>query len=313
MVMIIDPAKLWVSKTIKHTQQLLGCRFSPCGKFVFGCGMEPVVYRWELATDKRIELTGHTSWVQALGVHPNKNLVSSGDYHGRLICWPCTDEKPRPKWTKEAHQGWIRAISYSPNGRMLATAGNDNVVRLWNPDDGKMIRELTGHTRNIYALAFHPDGKSLASGDLKGVIKHWDLAAGKLVRDLDAGPLWFGPGNKDSIVDCGGVRSLAFNPDGTRLASAGTHEIKSVLFGEGKPVVFIFDWQTGERKLMLNPDKYQEHGYCSGVTFHPDGTLIGAGTIEGALWFWKPDQEKPFHTLPKINACRDLHLHPNGQ
>jgi WD40 repeat protein len=61
------------------------------------------------------------------------------------------------------HADSIRAIAFSPDGKILASAGKDRVIRLWHPTTGKSLKELTGHTGIVVALAFSPDSKRLAS------------------------------------------------------------------------------------------------------------------------------------------------------
>src|SRR6185295_6916834 len=92
-------------------------------------------------------------------------------------------------WSIDVHPGWLKAFALSPDGALLATGARDAVVRLWSTADGKLVRELKGHGRDVYSAAFHPDGKSLATGDYDGKILHWEVATGKLVRTLDAGLL----------------------------------------------------------------------------------------------------------------------------
>ena len=69
---------------------------------------------------------------------------------------------------------------------MVATGGNDNLVKLWSAADGKPVRTFTGHANRVYSVLFHPDGKRLISGDLMGSVRVWELASGKEVGVFDA-------------------------------------------------------------------------------------------------------------------------------
>src|SRR5262249_8297146 len=154
--------------------------------------------------------------------------------------------KPTPTRTIQAHRGWVRALSVSPDGQLLATCGNDNLIKLWTTSDGKLVREFAGHTSHVYNVAFHPNGKELASGDLKGVVKHWDLAKEASVRDFDAKLLH--KYDQTFGADHGGVRSMAFSADGSLLACAGITDVTNAFAGIGKPLVILFDWQSGKPK-----------------------------------------------------------------
>src|SRR5207302_2763624 len=140
----------------------------------------------ELATGKRTALVGHKSWVRGLAFAAGAKLLFAGDYTGRVLGWPVESDKPAPVRTLQAHKGWVRALAVSPDGRLLATCGNDHLVRLWSTADGKLVHELGGHTCHVYNVAFHPGGQFLVSGDLKGSLKQWHLGRGTVVRELDA-------------------------------------------------------------------------------------------------------------------------------
>jgi WD40 repeat protein len=308
----VDPAQTHPAGEWKHTSPLLGCRFDPSGQFVFAGAQDNTVVRWHLATGRKTPLTGHRSWIRALAFAAREKLLFSGDYAGRVLVWPVEGDSPAPRATIEAHKGWVRALAVSPDGRLLASCGNDNLVRLWSVPGAKPVRELAGHDCHVYNVAFHPKAPLLASGDLKGVVKVWDLAKGTAQRDLDAKVLH----KYDPVfmADHGGVRSLAFSADGSLLACAGITDVSNAFAGVGKPLVVLFDWQTGKHKQLLRPrENFQ--GTAWGVAFHaPSGSVVGAGGGSGgALWFWKPDAAPSFFTLKLPANARDLDLHPDGR
>ena len=312
----VDPAQARQAHELKYTSPLFSCRFDPSGKFVFAGAQDNNVVRWELAGGKQTVLAGHKSWVRGLAFQAKDNLLFSGDYTGKVLCWPADAEKPEPLRTVEAHRGWVRAVAVSPDGKRLATCGNDHLVKLWSVADGKCERELTGHDCHVYNVAFHPDGEHVVSGDLKGVVKQWAVSAGRaggvspLIREFDASVLYkYDPNFR---ADIGGVRGMAFSADGSQLACAGITDVTNAFAGVGKPAVVLFDAKSGKR-LQLLRHKEDFQGAAWGVVFHPAGFLAGAGGGNGgALWFWKPDQPQAFHTVKLPNNARDLDLHPDG-
>ena len=100
--------------------------------------------------------------------------------------------------------GAIRAVTFSPDSRRLASCGSDRTVRVWQIDGGA-CQVLRGHTDDVFAVAFHPDGTRLASAGRDRAIWLWDLSRGEEVARLQ--------GHTDYVW------SLAFSPDGTTLAS----------------------------------------------------------------------------------------------
>lgn len=307
----IDPARTRMVQELRHNSPLLCCRFDPAGRFVFAAAQDNSIQRWELANGRKTSLPGHRSWVRGLAFHAGQRKLYSGDYAGRVLIWQLDADNPEPERTIAAHRGWTRMVAVSPDGRLLATCGNDNLVKLWNIADGSLVRQLAGHTCHVYHAAFHPGGRFLVSGDLRGNVKQWDIPRGTEERTFDAGILYrYDPTFR---ADHGGIRSLAFNNDGSLLACAGITEVTNAFAGVGKPAVVLFDWQTGRRRQVLRPQANFQ-GTAWGVVFHPTGFLAAAGGGSGgALWFWRPDQERSFHAVNLPNNARDLHIHPDGR
>jgi WD40 repeat protein len=307
----IDPAQTHPVLQVRHTSPLVGCRFDPAGEHVFAGAQDNTVVRWKLADGKKVLLAGHKSWVRALAFAAKEKLLFSGDWAGRIIAWPSSAEAPAPIWNLHAHRGWVRALAVSPDGKTLASCGNDHLVKLWSIPDGKPVRELAGHESHVYNVAFHPDGRSLVSADLKGIIKVWDLGKGVVAREMDAKILHkydsgFG-------ADIGGIRSMAIDRDGTMLACAGITNVSNAFAGIGNPLVVLFDWKTGKQKQLLRP-KINFNGTAWGVAFHPLGFILGVGGGNGGvLWAWKPDAPQAYYTLTLPNNARDLSLHADNR
>jgi WD40 repeat protein len=160
----------------------------------------------------------------------------------------------------DCHKDGVWAVALSADGKYLATAGGDHLVRLWNADPLKEIRSYAGQTKEALSVAFSPDGKRLASGGADGSIRIWDVDSGKMTASWQAHELK--------------VLSLAFSADGKTLTSGGTCTAVVPGFARGaiqSDFVRLWNSETGKelRKHMIRG---------SVISYSPDGrTLLAAG------------------------------------
>ncbi len=307
---VIDPKQAKVDVQWKYESPLISCRFDPTGRFVFAAAEDFAIVRWDLAQGQPLAMKGHQSWPRGMVFSPDgQTLVTSG-YDDCLIWWPVEAEKPEPLNKVAAHKGWIRCLAISPDGKLLASGGNDKTVKLWNMSDGTEVAQLAGHERDVYSCCFHPDGTQLLTGDLMGKIHQWNLADHSLVRTFDASSLHSYNGGQQ--VDYGGVRSLAFSPDQSRLIAAGLHKASNPLGAVNDPIVLQFNWESAE---LLRSHVADLRGIGWRALWHNAGFIVAAsgGSGGGFLLFWKPEEDNPFHQLQLPNTAREMDLHPDGR
>ena len=148
----------------------------------------------------------------AAGVNNQKNgakaverLVSASDDCTMYLWSPDTSTKPITRLL--GHQKQVNHVTFSPDGLLLASAGFDNLIKLWSAADGTFLFTLKGHVGPVYQVAFSADSRLLVSGSKDTTLKVWDVRTGKLKEDL--------PGHKDQVF------AVDWSPDGDRVGSGG--------------------------------------------------------------------------------------------
>ncbi len=203
-----------------HTSRVESVAFSPNGKLVAATDGDGFLSIYKLdATDKKpvlkvqaAEPTGQG--INAVAFTPDgtkvvtggndavPRLTTSTDPLGAMIPGSGVAIMKFP-----GHSGRVNSVAINADGTLIATAGSDKTIRIWDAKNGKALRAIQGHLDEIATLAIRPDGKQIASGSTDGTIRLWDLSATDEHRAATD--------TKDSLW------TAAFSPDGTRYATAG--------------------------------------------------------------------------------------------
>lgn len=162
----------------------------------------------------------------------------------------------------------VTAVGLTPDGKLLVTAGDDHVVRLFSMSDGKLAAELKGHSDWIRSLAIGPDSQSLYTAGDDRRIRRWNLAAGQPLADVD------------QLNHA--VFALALNRDGSLLAAVGfDQELR------------VYETATGRlRQRLICPARD-----VRAVAFSPDGNQIAAGGRSGAIGVWQVADGAPVRQI----------------
>lgn len=290
--------------------------FSPDGQRVAASGFHEVTF-WKAADgslDRR--LRGLSERVHAIAYSGDGKWLgtASGDpgQYGLARLWavePGGGAKPVRDLAES--QDAVFAAAFSPDGKKLATAGADRVIRVYETETGKLLVQIEDHADWIFDIAFSPDGRRLASASRDKTSKVFDVE------------------KKESLVTFTGhgqpVYTVAFTPDGKAVTTGGEDNVIRVWTtdGEAKQVRETGGFGGPVFKLRYAPDgktlavgsgdrsvrilkaengatvhKLDGHtDWVYSVAFSPDGKTLGSGSWDGEVRLWNAADGKLLRTI----------------
>lgn len=317
-------AKAFDPKKLKHTATLEtpGALFALCRneRVVYGAGTDAAVYRVDLDAKKPKPeklWTHHENYVSSLAWIDG--VVVSGGFDRRLV-WTAAKAGKRIRLIKDAHDGWVRDVVSFPDGKKIASVGDDMRVKLWDAKTGRLLRTFEGHEKQtpqgyataLYALAVSPEGKTLASGDRIGEVCLWDVETGKLLQRLKA-PGFYTYDPVKRVRSIGGIRSLCFSPDGKRLAISGIGQVTNVDGFVGPCRVEIWDWRNAKH-TFTGQDSHK--AVLNHVAFDATGKWLiagGGGDSGGILAVWDGKAKQPVQKSKPKGHLHRFSLMPDGR
>jgi len=198
------------------------------------------------------------------------------------------EETPRPvsplRDTLQGHADQATYVTFSPNGKTIATASDDHTIKLWDAQSATLLGTLLGHKAAVIWVDFSPDGKTLASASWDRTVKLWDLEKGEERKTL--------LGHSDVAW------SVAFYSDGRKLAS-----------GSYDKTIKLWDVETGQAEATLEGHTRRVYG----IMFSPDGKTLASASWDKTIRLWDVERAQLSKILEgHTNFCLAVAFSPSG-
>lgn len=315
-----------------HVGLIRALTFAPDGLSLATGGQDHFLKRWALKQAKaHAPLPTLLNEVQALAFVPQAGEVEAGQLvvagGNQVQVWATPQRRLLQQW--EAHQYPVTALAVAPDGKTLATVGEDGAVKLWQVATGQLLRTLRASGKEMLAVAFSPEGRWLVASGQERLLYVWEAATGREVAVLR--------GHSEI------VRALAFSPQGDTLVSGSnggiikfwqvpgwqeqaawrlegaTREINAVAYAPNGQwlavaskdgLIHLLDAATRKVVLLLK-------GHAAPVTqiiFSPDGKRLVSGSEDRTVKIWDAATGQELATFKQLGAAvKAVAFSPTGQ
>jgi WD40 repeat protein len=247
-----------------HGHYLHWLCFAEDGRSLFTAGWDGLIARWEAATGRGLhQIGGRDNWagkpcVSVVALSKDGSTVATCDPSNEEVVrlWDFATGKELRQLSAPKHD--LTCLAFTPDGKVLATAGSTGPIRLWEVTTGKELRQIKDRALAARAVAFSPDASRLATAGADGVVQLWETATGKpwLRGEAHEGP----------------VSALAYTRDGRFLATGGGAD----------GMLRLWDARTGGSVRALGG--HDAAVQCLDVS--PDGRTVVSGSPDGTIRFW---------------------------
>lgn len=328
-----------------HTEWIRGLDFSPDGKTLASISHDDFLILWDVDDAKEFQRVkvadGHRLGL-CVRFHPSGGYLAAGNSSGEILVIDLRDLETISRY--ELPTSWIRSLDFSADGRALAASGNNPFVRIFDVDEQMQLAPrlmLRGHSSETWCVQFVEERRSLVSSGSDGTILlrkigHADALISTSLAELEEihdisnelhSRRLSTTQNRSSVVLASFHDTSIFDADDlaekTSHGSPSSSPYGGVISPNGQWVGLLTKKQLRLfRANELDPGRtIRDKAIGSGrqqftsIAFHPDGDVVGVGTLGGELRLMHHPTGKPIKTFQPFGRCRvaDVVFSPNGR
>ncbi len=310
-----NTARLWDLKSGQELQAMKGhnwwvwsAEFSPGGKRIVTASQDGKAIIWEQVEkdgpyEEITQFTQHRGPVYAARFSPDGTQIATAGYDRRVLLWNPDEvhppdigrrldslpDLPSPFVELGTHEGPVRGLSFAPKGNILASGGQDNVIRIWEIASEEQLLDLRGHASHVRDCAFSPTGESLLSAGRDGLVKLWlpHQYAEMVVLEQST------TGESDAVL------AAQFSRDGTQVVTASRDRTATL-------------WDIAKREPV---QRFEEgHEFLSSTAqFFDDGTRMATGAGDSSVRVWDVATGTQLQLMEGTGYTATLAVSPNGK
>ncbi|MBX3015824.1 MAG: AAA family ATPase [Caldilineaceae bacterium] len=339
-------------QALAHPDPVAVIAWSPTHQLLVSGDLAGVLRCWALQEASAVgtcvqTLREHTTWVDGLAFTPNGLLLASASYDGTVKLWDLVpplhnQASAEPKvWlrlqeTLTTQLAWAHRLSWSADGRLLASCSFDRIIWLWDREARHYRVPLQGHLAVVYDIAMTPDSTRLFSCSEDGSLRIWDLTNGQCMHVMTGytGALYdvdWNPSESHQVASVGTDASVTLYAVMTSAAATDRLQPPAQVLRGHTNSVFGVSWSPNGRWIASSEldnairlwDTKAPGGVLVlqhtadptnlfyGITWSPDSQRLASGTAKHGIIVWDIQRQQPlWQGAPPLNKIRQVAWHP---
>lgn len=280
-----------------------GLAFAPDGRTLYTVGDDAFLRAWDVESGNETQASmKHSSLVSCVAASPNGKWIATGSYSDDVVIWQA--DTLQVQMRLKGHTNDVRALAFSPDSKVVASAGRDCTIQRWNVPEGTSIRHVEIEGGTVRSIAFRTNDQLLAVHSV-GRIQSWSSSGlGKLIRD------------EKTETQC-----LALLPAGMKwLCDARSPEdLADSLIATGPNELLLYAKKNGMVKLLHLPSGriLMEHNYATigirSLAFSPDGRNFAVSSNDRSIHICHLSAGQEVLTIPNLpSPANQIAFSPSG-